>query len=151
MENNKWHWQPFDKVGKYQLDTPIKTCSGSGALFDRNEEDTYAIYTMEKTYDYEKDDYCRTNSKLFVSDTDGLIKGIELTTSFIYQDYDFIGQPTEDVIYFLLNKFEHLQQPIHKMANVYYMYLTPVFEIRLVEVDSKVKSVTVASWARCSQ
>ena len=150
MANNKWHWQPFDKVGKYQLDTPIKTCFRIGPLFYENKEDKYTTYCIEDTYD-EKNDNSGTNSKLFVSDTDGLIKGIELTTSFIYQDYDFIGQPTEDVIYFLLNKFEHLQQPIHKMANVYYMYLTPVFEISLVEVDSKVKTVTVASWARCSQ
>jgi hypothetical protein len=144
METDKWIWQPFDKLDKYQLDTPTRVYR----KYDRKEEDICSIYSIDTYYDDNTDDYCRKNSKLFVSDEDKLIKAILSTSSFIYEGYEFIGEPIEDVLYFLLNHFDYLAKPIHKIENIYCMYLTPVFEIRIEEISGKVATVMLTSWRK---
>jgi hypothetical protein len=136
MTEKKWLWLPFDKLDRYQLDTPILFYMGSGYLMDKNEDEQYYTYSIDN------DNF---ESKLFVTEIYGLIKGIQSSTSFIYQDYEFIGQPIKDVIYFLINTFDKLNKPIQKLRNHYYMNLTPVFQIRLVELDDKVFSVILTS------
>jgi hypothetical protein len=134
MAKKKWLWLLFDRLGKYQLNTPISIHAGNVTKLERYEEeesDTYSIDSDE------------LGSKLFVSDKDGLIKGIQSCCSFIYQDYEFIGKPVKDVIYFLINTFG---QPLYKYSITYYMYLTPLFEIRVIEMDNKVDCVVILSW-----
>lgn len=134
MENKKWHWQPFDKVDKYQLDTPITDYLSDIIKLERYEEeesDTYRIDTPE------------LGSMLYVSDTDGLVKAIQSSCSFVYQGYEFMGEPTKKVVYFLLNTFG---QPLHKYQSCYYMYINPKYEIRIDTLSEKVVSVIVTSW-----
>jgi hypothetical protein len=134
METNKWIWQPFDKLDKYQLDTPITDYIEEVTLLKRYEEETCDTYSIN-AYDLA--------AMLCVSEKDGLVKSIVSSHSFVYEDYEFIGKPMKEGMFRLLQIFG---QPIHKYGCTYYMYINPQFEIRLGEFENKIVDVVITSW-----